>query len=135
MNSCIFVQLKINNYVNVMTRTGKILTLNELDYYITHLKIINTVFPFNMTEKEIFVVAHFLTMKGDIREDLFGTTSRKLVRTRCNLTLAGLSNYLNALQLKRCIIEDENKKLKLHQLLNINSEAHEYNLTLQLKTT
>lgn len=117
-----------------MTRTGKVLILNELDYYITHLKIINTVFPFNMTEKEITVMAHFLTMKGDIRADLFGTTSRKLIRVRCNLSFAGLSNYLDTLKSKKCILESENKNLILHPLLDINSDVHEYNLKLQLQT-
>ena len=114
----------------MITSTSKTLKLNRLDYYITHLKIINSIVSFELTDKEINVLAHFLSMEGDIRKDLFGSTSRKLVREQCNITLSGLTNYLNSLQVKRCVIRDELGNLRLHALIDINSTTHTYNLTL-----
>jgi len=115
----------------MVTNTGKTLKLNRLDYYITHLKIINSVVALDLTNKEINVLAHFLSMEGDIRNDLFGTTSRKLVREKCGITLSGLTNYLDSLQSKKCINKDDTGKLSLHPIINIGSNTeHIYTLKL-----
>lgn len=114
----------------MIVNTSKTLKLNRLEYYITHLKIINSIVAFELTDKEIHILSHFLSMEGDIRNDLFGTTSRKLVREQCNITLSGLTNYLNSLQIKKCVIRDNDNRLRLHPILNIDSTEHTYTLKL-----
>lgn len=76
----------------------KQLKLSKNDYYIKHLSIINTFLPKHLTPKEIEVLAAFMSLEGDIAEDRFGTSARKLVMSQLNLSPGGLGNYLRTLK-------------------------------------
>jgi|FLOH01.1.fsa_nt_gi DNA-binding MarR family transcriptional regulator len=76
----------------------KVLKLGTLDYYNTHLQIINPLLPIHMTPKEIEILANFMSLNGTIAEDRFGTTARNMVKSKMNLSNAGISNYMKSLK-------------------------------------
>jgi hypothetical protein len=82
----------------------KLLKLNEIDYYKTHLIIINSVLPVKLTSKEIELLAHFMILKGSISLDRFGTTGKKIVKQKMKLSSASMSNYMKSLSNKGFII-------------------------------
>lgn len=84
----------------------KVLKLNKTDYYTKHLLIINHILPIQMTPKEAEVLACFMSLEGDIAEDPFGTSGRKIVRTKLGgISAGGLGNYLRQLQEKGFILK------------------------------
>lgn len=87
----------------------KALVLSREDYYKKHLLIINYILPVHMTTKEAEVLAAFMSLRGDIQQDPFGTSGRKLVREKVNISAGGLGNYLDQLKNKGFIYEDNNK--------------------------
>jgi hypothetical protein len=89
---------------DVMRPLVKILDLDKLGYYQTHLAICNAILPVKMTPKEIEVLASFMSLEGDLSSDRFGTTARKMVRGRLGLTSGGLGNYLKTLKDKGFIL-------------------------------
>lgn len=84
----------------------KELALSRDKYYMKHLALINPLLPVGLTPKEIEVLAAFMALKGDIANDRFGTTARKLVMEKLSLSLSGLGNYLKSLKDKRFIKDD-----------------------------
>lgn len=78
----------------------KALRLSKEDYYKKHLLIINHLLPVQMTPKEAEVLAAFMSLEGDIAEDPFGTTGRKIVRAKVGISAGGLGNYLDQLKTK-----------------------------------
>ena len=87
----------------LQTMIRKELALTRDKYYMKHLSIINPLLPVSLTPKEIEVLAAFMALKGDIANDRFGTTARKLVMDKLSLSLSGLGNYLKSLKDKRFI--------------------------------
>jgi hypothetical protein len=83
---------------------SKTLQLDKSRYYETHLSIINAVLPVRLTSMEIEVLAAF--MEFNIKEDVLGTTARKKVREKLNLSHGGLSNYIRSFQDKNVIFAD-----------------------------
>ena len=105
----------------------KVLKLKEVDYFQKHLEIVNSMLPVKMTPKEIEVLSNFISLKGEIaEEDRFGTTCRKIVKSRMNLKDGGLGNFLKSLKTKGFIKEDENGKLKILPFLFANSNTQVY---------
>ena len=84
----------------------KQLILTRDAYYNKHLAIINPLLPISLTPKEIEVLAGFMALKGDIANDRFGTTARKLIMDKLSLSLSGLGNYLKSLKDKGFIKQD-----------------------------
>lgn len=84
----------------------KELRLTRDAYYIKHLSIINPLLPVSLTPKEIEVLASFMALKGDIANDRFGTTARKIVMDKLSISLSGLGNYLKSLKDKKFIKDD-----------------------------
>ena len=76
----------------------KVKRLSTLEYYSTHLKLINPLLPVQITPKEIEILAHFMSFNGSISFDRFGTTARALVKQRMKITTAGVSNYMRSLK-------------------------------------
>ena len=99
--------------MNIIRKTLK---LSSEQYYEKHLLIINHILPIQMTPHEAKVLAAFMSLKGDIAEDPFGTSGRKLVKKRLNISSGGLGNYLDQLKRKEFISLD-GKKLKILPLL------------------
>ena len=84
----------------------KELSLGAIEYYNTHLQLINPLLPVHLTPKEIEVLATFMSFTGILAEDRFGTTAKKKVKEKLNLSNAGLSNYMRALKDKGFIEDD-----------------------------
>lgn len=89
--------------MNIIRKTLK---LSKEEFYQKHLLIINHILPIQMTPKEAEVLAAFMSLEGDIARDPFGTSGRKLVRDRLNISAGGLGNYLDQLKKKGFIIVD-----------------------------
>lgn len=75
----------------------KLLQLDKIKYYETHLSLINCVLPAKMTPTEIKVIAQFMSLEGDIAQYRFGPSGKKIVRKELDLSPAGLSNYMSSL--------------------------------------
>jgi DNA-binding MarR family transcriptional regulator len=84
----------------------KKIEVNKEVYFELHLSIINNFLPKKLSKKEIQVLAAFLSLEGDLAEDPFSTTGRKIVRNKLNMSSGGLGNHLDALIKKDFITED-----------------------------
>ena len=105
----------------------KTLTLSEEDYYTTHLSIINPLLPIKMTPKEIEVLGTFMSLKGEIAEaDRFGTTCKKIVKEKLDLSDGGLGNYIKTLKEKGFIYYNEEGKLSILDVLQADNGSQGY---------
>ena len=84
----------------------KILKLDTVGYYATHLKIINPLLPVQLTPKEIEILANFMSLNGSISSNRFGSTARKIVKEKMEISTAGVSNYMRSLKDKGFITDD-----------------------------
>ena len=113
-----------------MQQIKKSLQLTKEQYYETHLSIINPILPNNLTPMEIKVLAAFMSLDGSISESeyRFGTTARKMVKARLEISDAGVSNYMTQLIEKGFLIEKEvegEKKKKIDILSILLPEKNE----------
>jgi hypothetical protein len=100
--------------MNIIRKT---VLLNKQEYFKKHLLIINHILPVQMTSKEAEVLAAFMSLEGDIGEEPFGTSGRKIVRSRVGISAGGLGNYLDQLKSKGFIYEDDGKLVILPILI------------------
>jgi len=112
-----------------MSIIRKTLRLNREEYYKKHLLIINHILPVQMTPKEAEVLAAFMSLEGDLAEDPFSTTGRKIVRSKLGISAGGLGNYLDKLKKKQFILESGNI-LKILPILipENNNQGYEFKL-------
>ena len=110
---------------------NKTLKLDRAEYYKKHLLLINQILPIQMTQKEAEVLASFMSLEGDIASNPFGTTGRKIVRGRMNISAGGLGNYLKELKEKRFIREEE-KVYTILPILIPASKEQGYQFKLQV---
>lgn len=105
----------------------KVLKLSKVEYYQVHLMLVNAVLPANakLTEKELQVLAMFMSFDEDIAMGRFGTYARSIVKEKLGIQTAGLSNYLKFLKDKRFILEGENG-LKFVPLIQIPNTEQSY---------
>ena len=95
-----------------MANIVKVLKLETLDFYKTHLSIINCLLPIKLTPKEIEVLALFMLYDEYLTEDKFGKKVKKLIREKLQITHQGLSNYISSLINKKMLsITDEKMKI------------------------
>lgn len=86
----------------------KLIGLEPEDYYIKHLQIVNQFFPDPMTNKEVGVLATFISIDGElIQKARFGTTARKMVMDKLRISPGGLGNYLKILEKKGFIYRND----------------------------
>lgn len=114
----------------------KKLELNKQNYYITHLSIINCLFPDTkiltinktgkeeeisqrLTNTEIKVLALFMSLEGDIAEYRFGPTGKKVIMRELDLKPQGLSNHMTSLKLKGFLLEGKDSENKPNGVLKI----------------
>lgn len=72
--------------------------LENQEYYTMHLGIINAVLPVKLTEKELEVLAAFMSLdKSIVEENYFNPVARKKVLKKMDLSPAGLSNHLKSM--------------------------------------
>lgn len=107
-----------------MEKIVKVLKLNEIDYYSKHLEIVNPLLPVKLTPKEIEVLGNFMSLKGDIAEDRFGTSGRKIVKQRMGLQDGGLGNYIKSLKDKGFIVGED--KLEILPFLQVEEGGQLY---------
>lgn len=109
----------------------KNLSLSRADYYQVHLSLVNAVIPKHakLTEKELEVLALFMSFKEDIPMGRFGTYARTIVKQTLKLNDSGLSNYLRFLKNKRFLIERD-KELIFVPLIIIPDDTQEYRFKL-----
>ena len=86
---------------------SKSISLDSYNYYKKHLYIINPLLPIQLTDKEIEVLASFMSLTGDLSKDPFSTTGRKIVMERLSLSAGGLSNYLRQLKEKGFLVDNK----------------------------
>lgn len=108
-----------------MKEIKKTLTLDRTQYYEKHLAIINPMLPVRMTQKEIEVLASFMSLTGDIAKDRFGTTARKIIMEKHNISSSGIVNYLRSLREKQFINGD-----KIHPILFPEEDEQIYKFKL-----
>lgn len=105
----------------------KQINLTGEDYYIKHLSIINSMLPVQMTTKELEVLGTFMSLEGDIADrDRFGTTCRKIVKEKLNLSDGGLSNHLKSLKEKSFIYSIGDNKMAILDVLLADESQQGY---------
>lgn len=122
-----------------MPQIQKRLNLPKLKYYETHLSILNCILPKKMTPKEIEILAHFMSLEGELTTYRFGPTGKKVVMRLSQISVAGLSNHLTSLLEKGFLVKngdiieflpilipEEKEQIYLLKLVNINIESNEY---------
>jgi len=108
-----------------MDTITKSLGLEGIEYYVTHLTIVNCLLPVKMTPMEVKVLAWFMSFTGELFSDRFGATGKKIVREKLSLSHQGLSNYVRTLIEKKFLIE-RNGQLTIFPLLfpEINQQSY-----------
>jgi hypothetical protein len=118
-----------------MKQIRKVLRLGKIDFYETHLSIINCMFPVEvkMTPMEIKVLAAFMALEGDVAQFRFGPTAKKIVMNSVNpekpLSPAGLSNYITSLTNKK-FIDKSTDMPKIIPLLTLEGDEQVYMIKL-----
>ena len=108
----------------------KVLSLDKIEYYVTHLSIVNCLLPVKMTPTEIKILAGFMSFEGELAEDRFSSLGRKIIRENLLLTHQGLSNFMSSLIKKRFINEFDHKLLIL-PLLHPDKTEQTYMIKLK----
>lgn len=105
----------------------KIMNVSKEDYYVIHLGIINPLLPVRMTPKELEVLGTFMSLTGSIAEaDRFGTTCKKIVKEKLNLSDGGLGNYIKTLKEKGFIYYNVDGKLSILDVLQADEKSQGY---------
>lgn len=100
--------------------------LSSHEYYVKHLEILNPILPVQLTNKEIEVLAGFMSLKGDlVSTDRFGTQARKTIREKLQMSPGGLGNHLKELKRKSAIYESDSV-LKIRDFLIPNPNVQGY---------
>ena len=107
----------------------KQLELDTEDYNTLHLEIINPFLPVRLTPKEIEVLAAFMSLQGDLANDKFGTTSRKVVKEKLKISSGGLGNYLKSLKEKGFLFKDKGA-WNIARIVMPDKEITEYSFKL-----
>ena len=106
----------------------KELKLQGSDFFKKHLELIDPLLPIKLTSKEQDVLASFLSLKGELYDDMFSATSRKVIMKELNLSQGGLGNYLKQLKIKGAIKRDMGRTFIIPAL--IPEETQEYHFKL-----
>lgn len=116
-----------------MSIIRKTLKLKKEDFYKKHLLIINHILPVQMTNKEAEVLACFMSLEGDLANDPFSTSGRKIVMRKLNIKPGGLGNYLDAFKRKGFVLENKTSKdLRIIPILIPNKETQLYQFKLEV---
>lgn len=104
--------------------------LNELEFYQTHLKVLNAVLPINITNKEIEILAEFMTLPKELTNgNLFNTQARKNVSEKLSLKEGGMNNHIKNMKKKGLIIGNTNE-LKIAPALIPSNKVQGYDFKL-----
>lgn len=82
----------------------RLLKVDKRKYYSKHLSIVSCLLPTHLTNKEIEILACFMSLdKNIIEEDMFNTLARKKVMDELNLKPGGLGNHLKSMINKKVL--------------------------------
>lgn len=87
----------------------KALKLEKIEFYETHLALVNAILPVKLTPREIEVLARFMSFEGEMADDRFGTSARKRVKKELELTDGGLGNFISSLKKKKFLVSSDDK--------------------------
>lgn len=89
----------------------KQLELEDIQYYIVHLNIVNALLVNKMTDKELNILANFMSLDKSITSsDMFNTFARKQVKENLdNMSSGSLSNHLKSMLDKGFLSKDDGK--------------------------
>ena len=112
------------------------LKVNVETYYKLHLEIINSVIPVKMTDKEIEVLASFMSLDSSITEDdMFNSFARKKVKEKLNnMSAGGLGNHLKSLIDKGFLNKKEiTNRISIKEFLipEENNQGYQFKLVKQ----
>lgn len=102
-----------------MKELKKVVRLDKIDYYETHLSLVNCLLPIKakMTPMEIKVLANFMGLEGSITQYRFGSSAKRIVKENLHISSAGLSNYMSSLTEKKIFIKDNNDIISIYPIL------------------
>ncbi len=98
-------------------KISKEVKLTSRDYFKRHFELIDAFLPVKLTSKEQDVLAAFLSLKGDLYDDMFSALSRKKVMEQLNLSSGGLGNYIKQLKDKGAITRKQGRTFIIPQLV------------------
>lgn len=110
----------------------KLLILPKNKYYETHLSLINCILPVKLTPMEITVLSSFMSLEGDIAQYRFGSSAKKIVMKNCDISPAGLSNYMKSF-LDKQFIKEVDGVITIWPLLIPMVEEQTYLFKLQIE--
>jgi hypothetical protein len=117
-----------------MKTLKKTLELKEEEFFITHMRIVNSILPIKLTEREIEVLGVFMSFTGTIANDRFCTQGKKIVRTKLNISTQSLHNFITNIKNKNLLITNDSNNLDILPILfplDYNEQA--YNIILKKK--
>lgn len=109
---------------------SKQVRLENYDYFKVHLSIINAFLPVKLTQRELEVLSLFMSFRGDLAEQRFGTTAKSLVKKKLNITSPNLSNYLKSLIDKGFIVKKTMNEYDILPILQPENVEQVYNFKL-----
>ena len=110
----------------------KALKLKKEEYFKKHLLIINHILPVQMTNKEAEVLAAFMSLEGELANDPFSTSGRKIVMRKLNIKPGGLGNYLDTFKKKQFVLENSDKELRIIPILIPSKTEQFYQFKLEI---
>lgn len=112
-----------------------VIVSTQKDFYFTHLKIVNAILPEHMVmgDKEMTVLAEFISLTGDISTARFGPTAKAIIRKNCSISHAGLSNHLKSLHEKKIITSTKKDGKVNPTLLPLLNHSQDYTISLKLR--
>lgn len=112
---------------------NKTIKLESKEYYKTHFSIVSAIIDTDLSQKEIEVLASFLSLDENIiKDDLINPLSRKEVMKDLNLQPAGLTNHIRSMVKKFIILQNKiTKRYTLNPNLEVNKENQGYRILLK----
>lgn len=111
---------------------SKALNLSKEEYFKKHLLIINPILPVPLTDKEIEFLATALRVEDKLKEYTFETTGRKEIRKIMGISHGGFGNYLRELKLKGYLLEDEEGRVTILDILRAEKGWQGYQFKLNV---
>ena len=107
--------------------------LEKLEFYKTHLRIVNAILPVNITNKELEIMAEFLILPKELTNgNMFNTLARREVIKRLGLNDGGMSNHIKNMKKKGYIVK-QGEYYGIAPALLPDQEVQGYNLKLKIK--
>jgi DNA-binding MarR family transcriptional regulator len=82
--------------------------LTPKEYYQKHLQMLNMLIPASLSDKEIEVLATFMSLdKSLIEEEMINTITRRKVMKKLNLSPGGLGNHLKSMIKQKALVKND----------------------------